>query len=358
MMMVKFSEILKELRIEKNLSRQELANLMYVSPRTICYWELGQRECNLEQLVSLANIFSVSTDYLLGLENSIGTALFSSVNITKIEETEFNSKLYTLNDDETKTKLSLNDKRENNYTVVDMSLDNFTAQTFNYSDANNKLYGSYTISATTDSTGIYGILNTKDDLTSTVFANQTNLENKNSLTDNIFAMYNENNEKFISLSQLYKSKLSANAYYKLSVWVKTQNIEDGKGLTITLKEISETKQNPLTITFENVNTNNFENAENNNYKEYSAFIKIGSTAISDMQLLVDFGTKEQGLAGYAFIGNVDLIESTKEEFNNAKKANNLQDTENTKFIDLKTKSNKDFTSNLSGNKLAHSNTSP
>ena len=67
--MIKFQERLQELRIEKNMSRNTLANLLKVNPRTISYWELGQRECNLEQLFNLAVIFKVSTDYLLGLED-------------------------------------------------------------------------------------------------------------------------------------------------------------------------------------------------------------------------------------------------------------------------------------------------
>lgn len=67
--MIKFPERLKELRIEKNLSRNDLANILHVNTRTISYWELGQRECNLEQLANIANVFSVSTDYLLGLDD-------------------------------------------------------------------------------------------------------------------------------------------------------------------------------------------------------------------------------------------------------------------------------------------------
>ena len=67
--MIKFSEVLKELRVEKNLSRQALADLMNINLRTISYWELGQRECNLEQLAKLSRIFNVTTDYLLGLED-------------------------------------------------------------------------------------------------------------------------------------------------------------------------------------------------------------------------------------------------------------------------------------------------
>lgn len=66
--MTKFPERLKELRLESNMSRNALANLLFVNPRTISYWELGQRECSLEQLVQIARIFGISTDYLLGLE--------------------------------------------------------------------------------------------------------------------------------------------------------------------------------------------------------------------------------------------------------------------------------------------------
>lgn len=67
--MTKFPEILKELRKDNNMSRQMLANLIYVNVRTISYWELGQRECNLEQLIMLSRIFGVTTDYLLGIED-------------------------------------------------------------------------------------------------------------------------------------------------------------------------------------------------------------------------------------------------------------------------------------------------
>ena len=69
MFMEKFMERLKELRIENNMSRQQVANLIFVNVRTISYWELGQRECNLEQLINLSQIFNVTTDYLLGLED-------------------------------------------------------------------------------------------------------------------------------------------------------------------------------------------------------------------------------------------------------------------------------------------------
>ena len=63
-----FAERLKELRTEANLSRANLARKINVSERLISYWENGKRECDFDMLITLADIFSVSVDYLLGRE--------------------------------------------------------------------------------------------------------------------------------------------------------------------------------------------------------------------------------------------------------------------------------------------------
>ncbi|MBQ4269634.1 MAG: helix-turn-helix transcriptional regulator [Clostridia bacterium] len=62
----KFAEQLRDLRIEKNLSRAQLAQQLNVSIRLISYWENGHRECDFDMLIKLADLFSVSVDYLLG----------------------------------------------------------------------------------------------------------------------------------------------------------------------------------------------------------------------------------------------------------------------------------------------------
>ena len=62
----KFSEQLNGLRIENNLSRIQLAEKLNVSVRLISYWENGQRECDFDMLIKIAEIFAVSLDYLLG----------------------------------------------------------------------------------------------------------------------------------------------------------------------------------------------------------------------------------------------------------------------------------------------------
>lgn len=61
-----FSEQLNSLRIENNISRVQLAEKLNVSVRLISYWENGQRECDFNMLIKIADLFSVSVDYLLG----------------------------------------------------------------------------------------------------------------------------------------------------------------------------------------------------------------------------------------------------------------------------------------------------
>ena len=62
----KFSEQLNNLRIENNLTRVQLVEQLNVSVRLISYWENSQRECDFDMLIKIADLFSVSIDYLLG----------------------------------------------------------------------------------------------------------------------------------------------------------------------------------------------------------------------------------------------------------------------------------------------------
>lgn len=64
--MNKFAERVKELRLEAELSRANLAKKVNVSERLISYWENGKRECDFDMLIRLADLFSVSVDYLIG----------------------------------------------------------------------------------------------------------------------------------------------------------------------------------------------------------------------------------------------------------------------------------------------------
>lgn len=59
-------EKLKQLRKEKGLTQEEIANIIGVSKNTVSRYELGSREPDFETLNKLAEIFSCTTDYLLG----------------------------------------------------------------------------------------------------------------------------------------------------------------------------------------------------------------------------------------------------------------------------------------------------
>lgn len=66
---MKFSERIKELRLEKKLSILQLSKEIGVSDATICRWENNKTDVTGENLITLAKFFKVSSDYLLGLED-------------------------------------------------------------------------------------------------------------------------------------------------------------------------------------------------------------------------------------------------------------------------------------------------
>lgn len=65
-----FSENLKTLRNKAGLSQKALGDLIFVSQQTVAKWETSGATPNPDTVVNLANIFGVSTDYLLGKTDS------------------------------------------------------------------------------------------------------------------------------------------------------------------------------------------------------------------------------------------------------------------------------------------------
>lgn len=60
---------LKTLRKEKELSQKQLAEILNTTNSSICDWESGRAEPNIEMLIRISEFFGVSVDYLLGLED-------------------------------------------------------------------------------------------------------------------------------------------------------------------------------------------------------------------------------------------------------------------------------------------------
>lgn len=61
-----FKDVLKKERENANLSQMQLSKLIKVSQQTIGSWETGRTEPNHDMLITLAEFFNVSIDYLLG----------------------------------------------------------------------------------------------------------------------------------------------------------------------------------------------------------------------------------------------------------------------------------------------------
>jgi len=57
-------------RINSDLSRKQVSELVGISESTIGLYESGNRQPSLEVLIKLASLYKVTTDYLLGCETN------------------------------------------------------------------------------------------------------------------------------------------------------------------------------------------------------------------------------------------------------------------------------------------------
>lgn len=71
---MELSEKLQELRKEKGLTQEELAEALFVSRTAISKWESGRGVPNIESLKAISKFFSVSIDELLSGEEILKIA--------------------------------------------------------------------------------------------------------------------------------------------------------------------------------------------------------------------------------------------------------------------------------------------
>lgn len=64
--MALFSDRVKSLRLERNLSLRQLSKLTDISPSAIHAYEMGKREASHRSLEALSDVFNCDIDYLLG----------------------------------------------------------------------------------------------------------------------------------------------------------------------------------------------------------------------------------------------------------------------------------------------------
>ena len=76
---------LKELREQRRLNQEGLAMKLSVSQSTISAYEVGERTPDLETLISIANLFNVSLDYLVGLSEAMQCTKQSDLSPDELE---------------------------------------------------------------------------------------------------------------------------------------------------------------------------------------------------------------------------------------------------------------------------------
>ena len=63
-----FANRIKELRVSMGLNQVEFAKKLNVTKQSVSNWENGNIQPSIDMLVKIAKVFSVSADYLLGLD--------------------------------------------------------------------------------------------------------------------------------------------------------------------------------------------------------------------------------------------------------------------------------------------------
>lgn len=82
-----WSKRIKDLRIDNDLTKKELAIRLEISERTLTRYESGECEPTISILIKMALIFNVSIDYISGIKD-----------ITTVETPGIKEELETLND--------------------------------------------------------------------------------------------------------------------------------------------------------------------------------------------------------------------------------------------------------------------
>ena len=108
--MANFSERLRNLRQGKHLSQVTLAEKVGISGQVISQYERGVTRPDYETLLSIADYFNVSTDYLLG--NTDVTVRFVNEDELSVLESANGNPRHYINDDTLRMAQEIHDNRD------------------------------------------------------------------------------------------------------------------------------------------------------------------------------------------------------------------------------------------------------
>lgn len=128
------------------------------------------------------------------------------------------------------------------------------------------------------------------------------LKRTNAKSDFALLLYNKTSAE-TKIEPLENNSLTSSSYYRISFWVKTANIPEGKGLTATMSAIS--------AEFTNINTGAVD-SDSNEYKLFTVLVKTGKSSISNFEIDFSLGEKNNNISGLALISDIDVYKFSTE----------------------------------------------
>lgn len=86
--MATFSQRMRELRKEKNITLEKLAEMLKTTKATLSRYENGKRIPNVEFVEELTKIFNVSVDYLLGRTNIRNSDILTKAGLVEFDKSK------------------------------------------------------------------------------------------------------------------------------------------------------------------------------------------------------------------------------------------------------------------------------
>ncbi len=65
-----FGTRIKELRLARGLNQVQMGKALNVTKQSVCNWENGNIQPSIDMIIKISLCFSVSADYLLGLDDT------------------------------------------------------------------------------------------------------------------------------------------------------------------------------------------------------------------------------------------------------------------------------------------------
>jgi len=260
----------------------------------------------------------------LGVKDALGTVFFQKVGYKKLAEKTLEDKTKVTVDEQyleiANENKTLSEQLENKIKLVNFDGDAFVMHSEHkvegkdyYESLSHNIKGAEKDKDDKDDDkeeetpityGEMGIVDTSEadglKLSDTYTLESSFLTNPKSNSDFVMVIYNGSNYSTV-VRPNSEASLSSSSYYEISVYVKTKDIADNKGLTINMDKIS--------VKFENINTESTsygDLSDSNDYKKFTAYVHTGSSTISGLQVTYTLGTEAKMMTGTALLSNIQI----------------------------------------------------